>query len=81
MTAICYSSPISAVSRNVQLLGEKRTCAKFSKTERLVHVYTDEHVDTPSVTLIFIYNIYLIKGLLSFLLGVQVIIVKIETVT
>ena len=29
MTAICYSSPISAVSTNEQLLGEKKTCAKF----------------------------------------------------
>ena len=43
MTAICYSGPISAVPTNKQLLGEKRTCAKFQtdidKTEGLMHVH------------------------------------------
>ena len=39
MTAISYSYPISAIPTNEQLLGEKRTCAKFyndiSKTETI----------------------------------------------
>ena len=49
MAAISYNSPISAVPTNEQLLGEKKTCAKFqigtSKTERVVRVYKDGQTD------------------------------------
>ena len=49
MAPICYSGPISAVSTDEQIFGEKRTCAKFqigiSKTERLVRVYTNRRTN------------------------------------
>ena len=40
MAAICYSGSILAVSRNEQLLGEKRTCEK-SQTDKWMERQTD----------------------------------------
>ena len=44
MATICNRGPISSVSTNESLLGEKRTCAKFqidsSEIEGLIRVYT-----------------------------------------
>ena len=49
LAAICYSSPISPVPTNEQLLCEKRAGVKFQidslKTEGLVCIYTDRHTD------------------------------------
>ena len=54
MAAISYSDPILAILTNKRPLEEKRTCAKFqidiSKTEELVHVYTDRFIYMPYKT-------------------------------
>ena len=54
IAAICYSGPILAMPTNVQLLGEKRRCAKFqidiSKTKAFVCVYTDRQMDLVKLT-------------------------------
>ena len=80
MAAIGYKSPISFISTNEQLFGEKRLYAKFkidiSKTEWLVCVYTDRRPDGRmwinrliSSCWSFIY-IYILQGLRRFLLSV-----------
>ena len=61
MIAIFYSGSVSAVATKEQLLGQKRTSAKFhiniSKTECLVRVYSDRETDVCRADHLYIYII------------------------
>ena len=78
MAAICYSSPLLAVPRNEQHLGDKRTCAKFQidslKTGGIVRVYTDGRMDMAKSTQLM--HVYLLYGLRRFLLCVKNFVVN-----
>ena len=54
MPAVCYSGLILVIPTNGQLLEEKKTCAKLlldiSKSEWLIHVYTNRQMDMAQTT-------------------------------
>ena len=62
MTAICYSSSLSAVPTNEQLLGEKRKCAKFQSDiskDKFEYIQTDGHEQSTQLVMLIIYIIYI----------------------
>ena len=64
MVAICYSSPITAVSTNEQFFSEKKACETFqidiSKMERLVHEYTDRQSNMAESNLLVTLTNYIL---------------------